>query len=283
MKLPPFDYRAPTSLQEALALLADHPGDARLLAGGQSLIPILAFRLAQPALLIDLRHVPSLNHIDINDTATTLGAMVRWCEIEKSEPLRQAQPLLYDACLHIAHYQIRNRGTVGGSLAHADPAAELPGVAVCCEARIRLSSGQEIAAAEFFTGALQTTLGPEEMILGVVFPVWPAARKWGFAEFARRPGDLAIAGIALFYDFDMAGRARDAHIAVIGATNLPMRLSAAEALLNGADLNEAAIAAVAQAAADSADPPADIHASIAYRKSLVATLVRRALVQAMSR
>jgi carbon-monoxide dehydrogenase medium subunit len=121
------------------------------------------------------------------------------------------------------------------------------------------------------------------MILGVVFPAWPAARKWGFAEFARRPGDLALAGIALFYDLDAAGRPSGAHIAVIGATDLPMRLPAAEALLNGAGLDETSVAAIAQAAADSVDPPADIHASIAYRKSLVATLTGRALSHAMSR
>lgn len=283
MKLPAFDYRAPTSLQEALSLLADNPGSARLLAGGQSLIPVLAFRLAQPGLLVDLRHVPDLNRIDIDDASTTLGAMVRWCDIEKSAALKQAQPLLYDACLHVAHYQIRNRGTVGGSLAHADPAAELPGLAVCCDASIRLSSGQKLPAAEFFTSALQTVLEPEDMILDVAFPAWPQGRKWGFAEFARRPGDLALAGIALFYDLDEAGRPSEGHIAVIGATDVPKRLPAAETLLNGAVLDEARIAAVSQAVADSIDPPADIHASVAYRKSLAATMAERALIHAMSR
>ena len=195
MKLPPFDYACPTTLPEAVQLLASHDGDAKAIAGGQSLVPMLAFRLAQPSLLVDLRKLADLRGIRISDAGVTLGAMVRWRDIEDDERLETAHPLLKAAISHVAHYQIRNRGTVGGSVAHADPAAEMPGIAVTCDAEIGVvgkSGARAIRAADFFQGALTTALATDEIIVEIRLPAWPAGRRWGFQEFARRRGDFAM-------------------------------------------------------------------------------------------
>src|SRR5258705_671653 len=202
MKLPAFDYACPTTLPEAVQLLASGDGEAKALAGGQSLVPMLAFRLAQPALLVDLRKLSDLRGIRISEKGVTLGAMVRWRDIEDDKRLNTAHPLLKAAIAHVAHYQIRNRGTVGGSLAHADPAAEMPGIAVTCDAEIAVvgTSGQRvIKAADFFQGPLMTALTSDEIIVEVRLPAWPAGRRWGFEEFARRRGDFAIAAAALLF------------------------------------------------------------------------------------
>src|SRR2546423_3089490 len=201
MKLPPFEYACPTTVSEAVALLASHDGEAKALAGGQSLVPMLAFRLASPALLVDLRKLAELRRIRITSENVALGAMVRWREIEDDVRLRTAHPLLLAAIGHVAHYQIRNRGTVGGSIAHADPAAEMPGIAVTCEAEIAVigrAGRRVIAAGDFFRGPLMTALAPDEIIVEVRLPEWPPARRWGFEEFARRRGDFALAAAAVF-------------------------------------------------------------------------------------
>src|ERR1700738_2082433 len=226
MKLPPFDYACPTTLAEAVQLLASHD-DAKALAGGQSLVPMLAFRLLHPALLVDLRKLADLRGISVTENGVTLGAMVRWREIEDDARLATAHPLLNAAIAHVAHYQIRNRGTVGGSIAHADPAAEMPGIALTCEAEIAVvgtSGARLIEAADFFTGALTTALAPDEIIVEVRLPRWPARRRWGFQEFARRRGDFALAAAAVFYDEDARGRAINAHVGVIGVADRPLRL-----------------------------------------------------------
>jgi len=282
MKLPPFEYSCPTSLSDAIALLAAHGGEAKPLAGGQSLVPMLAFRVASPSLVIDLRKVEELRQITISGQGVTLGAMVRWRDILDDARLRAAHPLLVEAIAHVAHYQIRNRGTVGGSLAHADPAAEMPGIAVTCDAEIGVASKaatRTIAAADFFQGPLMTALKPDEIITEIRLPPWPARRRFGFAEFARRKGDFAIAGVALFYDLDDGGKASGAHIGAIGVADRPLRL-AAENVLNGKLIDAATIAAVAEAASAAVDPPDDIHASGAYRRALLGTLVERALASA---
>ena len=282
MKPARFDYACPATLAEAVALLASRPGDAKALAGGQSLMPVLAFRLAQPSLLVDLRKLPGLDRVAIGADGVRLGAGVRWRDIERDARLGEAHPLLRAAVAHVAHYQIRNRGTVGGSLAHADPAAELPGIAVACDAEIRIvgtKGPRTVKAAEFFTGALSTVLMPDEIVTELHLPAWPAARRWGFEEFARRRGDFALAGIAAFYD-PAAGRAANAHIAVIGACARPHRIAAAEAELNGSAVDEAAIAAAARAAAAAVDPPSDLHADADYRRALVEVMTERALRRA---
>jgi carbon-monoxide dehydrogenase medium subunit len=282
MKPARFDYACPATLADAVALLAARPGEAKPLAGGQSLMPVLAFRLAQPSLLVDLRKIPDLARIAIGADGVRLGASVRWRDIERDARLAAAHPLLRAAVAHVAHYQIRNRGTVGGSLAHADPAAELPGIAVACDAEIRIvgaNGARTVQAGAFFTGALSTVLAPDEIITELHLPAWPAARRWGFEEFARRRGDFALAGIAAFYD-PAAGRAENAHIAVIGACTRPHRIAAAEAALNGRAVEEAAILAAARAAAAAVDPPSDLHADADYRRALVEVMVERALQRA---
>src|SRR6266851_3618846 len=250
MKLPPFDYACPTTLPEAVQLLASRDGDAKALAGGQSLVPMLAFRLAQPALLVDLRKLADLRGIRISDKCVTLGAMVRWREILDDARLDTAHPLLKAAIAHVAHYQIRNRGTVGGSIAHADPAAEMPGIAMTCDADIAVvgtSGTRVISAADFFQGALTTALTSDEIIVEVRLPAWPKRRRWGFQEFARRRGDFAMAAAAVFYDQDQSGKATNAHVGVIGVADRPLRLDAVEAVLNGRAI-DAAIIAKAEAA-----------------------------------
>jgi aerobic carbon-monoxide dehydrogenase medium subunit len=279
MKLPPFDYACPTTLPEAIQLLASND-DAKALAGGQSLVPMLAFRLSQPSLLVDLRKLADLRGIRISDAGVTFGAMVRWRDIEDDERLETAHPLLKAAISHVAHYQIRNRGTVGGSIAHADPAAEMPGIAITCDAEIGVvgkSGARVIQAADFFQGALTTALTTDEIIVDIRLPAWPAGRRWGFQEFARRRGDFAMAAAAVFYDQDERGKARNAHVGVIGVGDRPMRLTAVEDVLNGQTIDEATIAKADAATSAAVDPQDDIHASAAYRRALVGTMVERAL------
>jgi carbon-monoxide dehydrogenase medium subunit len=279
MKPAPFEYQAPATLREAIELLASNP-EAMVIAGGQSLMPVLALRLATPSLLVDLRRIPGLAAIAIGDSGVRLGARVRWHDIEDDRRLEIAHPLLREAIAHVAHYQIRNRGTVGGSLAHADPAAELPGVAVTCEAEITLvgaAGSRTVRAGEFFTGPLSTVRERDEIITELYLPFWPKDRHWAFLKFAQRQGDFALAGIALFYDEGQDGRVRNAHIGVIGACDRPRRLTAVETVLNGRLVDEVLIREAAETAARTVDPPEDLHAPAAYRRALVATLVKRSL------
>jgi carbon-monoxide dehydrogenase medium subunit len=243
----------------------------------------MAFRLSDPAILVDLRKLPGLQAIEIDGHSIRLGAMVRWRDIEEDVGLRDACPILAEAIAHVAHYQIRNRGTVGGSLAHADPASEMPGLAVLCDAAIEIEgqTGQRtVSAHDFFVGPLTTTLKADELIVGVRLARWPKHRRWAFEEFAIRRGDFALAAVGLFYDQDDAHRVSNAHISVIAATDIPRRLPAAEAALNGKVIDEETILAAAGAAAAAVDPPHDIHASRDYRRALVATLLSRALRRA---
>ena len=280
MKLPPFEYACPSTISEAVALLAAHDGEAKPLAGGQSLVPMLAFRVASPSLIVDLRKVAELRRIGITDDGVTLGAMTRWRDILDDARLAAAHPLLVAAVGHIAHYQIRNRGTVGGSLAHADPAAELPGIAVTCEATIAVvgkAGARVIKAADFFQGPLMTALKADEIITEIRLPPWRVRRRFGFAEFARRRGDFALAAAALFYDEDGDGKADNVHVGAVGIADRPLRLAAVEQVLNGNTIDEATIAAAEAAASATIDPPDDIHAGGAYRKILIGVMVERAL------
>ena len=285
MKLPPFEYACPATLAEAVALLASHDGEAKPLAGGQSLMPMMAFRVAQPSLLVDLRKLPDLNLISIGSDGVRLGALVRWRDIQDDQRLASAHPLLQAAIAHVAHYQIRNRGTVGGSVCHADPAAEMPGIAVTCDAEMTVvgKGGQRvIKAVDFFLGALTTALKPDEILTEVKLPPWPAARRFGFQEFARRRGDFAMAGIAVFYDPDAGGKAGNAHVGVIGVGDRPRRLKGAEAAIDGRAVDEATMIKAVEAASAEVEPQDDIHASAAYRRALTGTMVERALKAAAS-
>ncbi|VTU36094.1 Carbon monoxide dehydrogenase medium chain [Variovorax sp. PBS-H4] len=286
MKFSNFEYHAPASPVEVVELLSQYAGEAKIIAGGQSLLPTMAYRMAQPAALVDLKNVPDLNYISLKADGVHIGARTRWRDIEDSEVLARAHPLLQEAVHHVAHYQIRNRGTVGGSLAHGDPASELPCIAVTCDAQLRIlgpKGERTIKADGFFTGPLSTELAEDEMILAFQLPFWPAQRRWAFQEFARRAGDFAMAGIALFYDLDAQQRATNVHIGVVGACSTPRRLGRAEAALNGKKIDAASIEAAACAASDEVDPTTDIHATAAYRRSLVATLLKRSLKEAQER
>ena len=285
MKLPSFDYACPATIAEAVALLAAHGGEAKPIAGGQSLVPMLAFRLTVPSLLVDLRKLSELRQIKITDAGIVLGAMVRWRDILEDRLLRQAHPLLTTAVEHIGHYQIRNRGTVGGSLAHADPAAELPGIAVTCDADIVAhgSAGpRAIAAADFFRGALMTTLRPDEIVTEIRFPAWPKQRHFGFREFARRRGDFALAAAAVAFD-EIEKKFRDVRVGAIGVGDRPLRLTVAERALEGRVISEAAVTGCAAAASAAVDPADDIHTSGGYRKTLIGVMVERALRDAIGR
>jgi aerobic carbon-monoxide dehydrogenase medium subunit len=212
-----------------------------------------------------------------------LGAMVRWRQIEDDVRLVSAHPLLVSALKHVAHYQVRNRGTIGGSLAHADPAAELPGIVVTCEAEITAigTAGRRvIRAADFFLGPLTTALRPEEIIVELHLPPWPTQRRWGFEEFSRRRGDFALAAAALYYDTQPDGKASNSHVGVMGVGDRPQRLAQVEAILNGRVIDRDTIAKAERAAAAAINPSDDIHASAAYRRALVGTMVERALKRA---
>jgi carbon-monoxide dehydrogenase medium subunit len=280
MKLPPLEYACPGSLSEAVALLESRGGEARAIAGGQSLMPMLAFRVVAPSLLVDLRKIPGLREISISSDGVRLGAMVRWRDIEDDARLVTAHPLLKAAVAHVAHYQIRNRGTVGGSVAHADPAAEMPGIAVTCDAEIAVvgaSGSRTIGAADFFLSALTTALEHDEIITEIRLPAWPLRRRWGFQEFSRRRGDFAMAAAAVFYDQDAAGKATNAHVGVIGLGDRPRRLPEVETLLNGSTIDEALMERAAEVTSATVEAQEDIHASAAYRRSLAGTMVERAL------
>ncbi|MCC6532075.1 MAG: FAD binding domain-containing protein [Burkholderiales bacterium] len=282
MKLPSFDYAAPSTLQEAVSLLGAHAGSALAIAGGQSLLPMLAYRLVAPSLLIDLRRVPGLDAISVTDEGVCLGSKVRWCDVESDARLRTAHPLLAQAVTHVGHSSIRNRGTVGGSLAHADPAAELPGIALTCDAQIAVAGAlcpRTIRAEDFFLGPMTTALASDELIVELRFPAWPAARRWAFEELARQRGAFAIAGLALYYDLRDAAAA-NVHIGVFGAGPRPQRITQAEAALNGRVIDEQAIAAAARTASATVEAIDDVNASAAYRRSLVGTLLERALTRA---
>jgi len=279
MKLPEFEYRSPATLSEVIALLVAADGEAKLLSGGQSLMPMLAFRMATPTVLVDLRKVEGLDAIEINGDVR-LGARVRWCDIEKDQRLATAHPLLQEAVRHIAHYQIRNSGTVGGSLAHADPAAEFPALAVACGAvisTVAANGSRTVAAEDFFLGPLVTVLEPDEIITGITFPAWKAGRRFGFQEFARRRGDFAIAGAIVHYDIDAGGRMADVHVGAFGLGDTPIRLQVAESLLDGQQPTAELFERVATAATEDVEIQDDIHADAEYRRSLLGTMLMRAL------
>ena len=286
MKFSNFEYHAPSTPAEVVELLGRYSGEAKIISGGQSLLPTMAYRMAQPAALVDLKNIPGLNHITVKADGLHIGARTRWRDIEDSKELPLANPLLQEAVHHVAHYQVRNRGTVGGSLAHGDPASELPCIAVTCDAQLRVLGPQgerTIKADGFFTGPLSTELAEDEMILALELPAWPAGRRWAFQEFARRAGDFAMAGVAVFYDLDEQQRATNVHIGVVGACSTPRRIRTAEAALNGKQIDDASMDAAGRAASAEVDPMTDIHATAAYRRALVGTLLKRSLKEAQGR
>ena len=287
MKPPAFDYAAPTTLAEAIALLVQHEGDAKVLSGGQSLVPLLNMRLARPAVLVDLARVPDLDYVRSEGDGFAIGAMTRQRTVELS-PLVQAQhPMLHAGVMLIAHPQNRNQGTIGGSLAHADPAAELPALALALEASFRATGPQgerSIAASDFFLTYLTTALDSREILTGVRFPTLPARTGWSIVEVARRHGDFALAGVVAVVTLQPDGCCASARLVLFGVGSTPIRAQGAERLLVGQPAEPAVFArAGAQAAADLEEPLSDVHATAIYRRDLARVLTGRALAEATSR
>ena len=286
MKPPPFEYHAPESLDEAVALLAAHGDECRPLAGGQSLVPLLNFRLARPAHLVDLNWADGFPGFEAGPSGLSIGAMVRQRRAERSPEVQAGCPLLVDALSLIGHPAIRNRGTVGGSIAHADPAAELPAVALALDAELvaRGPRGERtVGAPDFFVGHYSTALQPDECLVRVDLPPWPPGAGWSIQETARRHGDFAIAAAAAVVELDGAGTVARARVALAGVADRPVRATAAEEVLAGAVAGPEAIGAAAEQAAVGIDPPSDLHGSAAYRRHVVQVLVRRALESAAHR
>lgn len=284
MKLPAFEHHVATSLDEALAVLAEHGDEAKVLAGGQSLVPLLALRLARPEHLVDINRIDELGGI-ANGDGLRLGSVVRQRAVERSPEMRAANPLLTDAVRFIGHAAIRNRGTVGGSLAHGDPAAELPTVLIALDGEVEAASTRgtrRVAAADLYDGFLTTVLEPDELLTAVHLPAWASGTGWSFQEFSRRSGDFAIAGVAVALRLD-GGTVAEARIALSGVDQTPVRASAAEATLVGQAPSPELWAAAAADGARDLEPPSDLHGTSAYRRHLAGVLIRRALEEASAR
>jgi CO/xanthine dehydrogenase FAD-binding subunit len=287
MKPPRFDYADPRTLGEAVALLQQHEGEAKLLSGGQSLVPLLNMRLARPAILVDLAKVAGLDHVREDGATLAIGAMTRQRSVELSPVVKARHPMLHAATLHIAHPQNRNQGTVGGSLAHADPAAELPALALVLGAEMRaVGPGGErtIGAAEFFVTYLTTALEPSEILIEARFPTLPARTGWSVTEVARRHGDFALAGVMATVTLDDRGRCAGARLVLFGVGATPVRARRAEQMLAGEKPEAALFERAGRTAAEEIDEPlSDVHASAEYRRDLARVLGRRALAEAAAR
>jgi CO/xanthine dehydrogenase FAD-binding subunit len=287
MKPAPFKYIAASSLDHALALKAEYGDDARFLAGGQSLVPAMNFRLSQPPVLIDVNPLDECAGIVRSEGGEIhVGALTRYRELERAGEFLRFCPLFADALPHIAHPQIRNRGTIGGNLAHADPASELPAVAVAMEARMRLrsSAGQrEIAASEFFIGPLTTDIAANEMLVDIVFPSPKPRSGTCFLEIARRRGDFALAGVAAAVTLDEEQRCTDARLALCGVGETPVDASHAASLLIGRRCTREAIDAVASEVGNTIAPSGNVHASPDYQRHIAVVLTKRALDMAHTR
>ena len=295
MKPAPFRYAHAASLADAIALLAAVPGETKVLAGGQSLVPMLNMRLVRPAVLVDLNGLRELTGITpTTDGGLRIGALTRHSELAALPVVIERAPLLAEAARHVGHAAIRNQGTLGGSLAHADPAAELPAALLALDARVQITGPRgprEVAADAFFRGLLATALGPDEILTAIEVPAQPAG--WGFVEIARRPGDFALAGVAAVvrvgYPLTLPSppRGREGELRVrlvgFGVGDRPLRLTGAERLLAGATLTAATAAQAGAAAGADCDPPSDVHGSADYRRHLATVLTERALLQAGTR
>ena len=288
MKPAAFEYRVPGTLQETLDLLVEHESDAKILAGGQSLIPSMNFRVLQPAMLIDINRIDDLDTIQADDQGgVRIGAMARQASLEHDALIADRLPLLHETLPNIAHPQIRNRGTIGGSLVHADPASELPAYALARQARMRVSnaSGERwIEAADFFQGMFTTALAPDEMLIEIELPALPAGAGWSFQEMARRRGDYALMGLAAVLVLDQAGICQDVRLVYLNAGDGPMRAQEAEKMLIGEQPGPELFEAAASSAAEhEIDPFGSVHATVEFQRHLAQVLTRRALKTAHER
>lgn len=283
MKPAPFEYRDPESLEQTLALLSEYGDDAKILAGGQSLIPLLNFRLARPEVLVDINRVESLAGIEEQPTGLRIGAATRQSALERSALVGGQQPLLTEMIRYVAHGQIRNRGTVGGSIAHADPAAELPTAMTALDASFISASNRgerRIAAEDFFVTHLTTVLEDDEVLVAIEVPRAPAGTRVAFEEFARRHGDYALGGAAVVFTADAAGICSRARVTLLAAGDVPVRARAAETVLEGAVVDAAVAREAAAAAVQHVDPVSDGHGDSQYRTSVIEAMCERAIVRA---
>ncbi len=287
MKPPKFDYYDPRSLDEALALLDRHSDNAKVLAGGQSLMPLLNMRLARPSIVVDINQIEELNYVRASDGGIAIGAIARQRALQTEKLIAERVPILREAAYYIAHPQIRSRGTICGSIAHADPAAELPALALALDAEMILTSAKAartVGAKAFFQSFFTTALKANEILTEVRFPAPPKDSAWSVLEISRRHGDFAIAGIiaglVLESNREVIAHARLVYFGV-GAT--PIRVTAAEEALIGHTASESAFEAAAQSAKQGIDPTSDIHATEEYRRALAATLTKRALRAALQK
>jgi CO/xanthine dehydrogenase FAD-binding subunit len=287
VKPAPFDYHAPTSTSEAVELLGRVGTDGKVLAGGQSLMPLLNLRLARPSQLIDINGLQSeIGQIRTDDGGVAIGAMTRQRAAERSVLIAERCPLLAEALPLIGHPQIRNRGTIGGSLAHADPASELPAVMSVLDAQLvaRAAHGERVVkVGDFFVGFLTTALEPDELLVEVRIPAWPRGAGWSFQEVSRRHGDFAMVGVATMVLLNPDGTISEARLGYTGVAALPVRARAAERLLGGQHPSADVFAEAAEAGARELDPQDDIHAPAAYRTHVAKVLTSRALHVAVQR
>jgi len=285
MKPVAFDYMAAESLDDAVSALARAGGDGKILAGGQSLVPMLNFRLVRPSILIDINRVRDLGYVDATGDVVRVGALTRHHSLETSAVIRAHLPIVTAAVQHVAHLAIRNRGTIGGSLSHADPAAELPMMAVLLDAKIGIRSlqGRRVAdARRFFTGSLTTELKHDEMVTDVEFPRLLPNTGWAFEEMARRAGDFALAAVGVTMSA-REGKADRVRIGMMGVGETPLRALEAEGLLAGKAIDAQALETAASAIEAAVEPNTDLHASADYRRFLVGALARRAISVAWQR
>lgn len=285
MKPAAFDYVRPDSLGEALQALSRHRENGKILAGGQSLVPMMNMRVVHPEVLIDINRVPGLDGIRVDGAELVVGALARHSRLLESDIVAKHCPLMVEAYHHVAHKPIRNRGTLGGNISHADPASEMPAVLVAVAATVVVKSAageRRIAAADFFTGPMQTALRADEMVVEIRVPVAPPGQGWAFEEEANRKGDFAMAAIATTVLLK-GGKCERAALAVAGMGDHATRLPAVEALLAGKPLDAQQIGAAAAAARKAVDPSGSYHADPEYKRDLVAALVERALQRAAAR
>ena len=284
MKPAKFDYFAPTTLDEAMELLAQHGPDAKVLAGGQSLMPMMNLRLVRPAVVVDINRIEGLSGISASDGTITVGALARQRDLQRSDIIRGAFPMMTAAISHIGHFQIRNRGTIGGSLAHADPAAELPAICTALNAEFVAADGggtQTVAASEFAVGPLMTSLEPEQLLTEIRLPTLNGdGWRWGFKEVSRRQGDFALVGAVAMLRNDADGICQEARITMFAVGDAPARMPAAEESLVGRVVDDAARREAAAMVSAAVSPGSDIHASAEYRTEVSAVMARRALEDA---
>jgi CO/xanthine dehydrogenase FAD-binding subunit len=286
MKSAPFKYLAPATRQQALEAVRAYGDDGKVLAGGQSLVPLLAMRLARPSVIIDLNRVPEFAYLKWGRAGLAIGTMTRQYTVETDKTVATKMPLLHAATRWIGHPQIRTRGTVGGSLAHADPAAELPAVASLLGGKFVLTSakGERVVdVREFYVGYLTTALRPDELLTEVRFEAQPPGAGWAFTEVARRHGDFALCGVAVLLQCDARRRCTDARLAFFGVSHGPVRIEAVENALIGKPLTQSAADEAGRLASAALDPESDIHASARYRKHVAGVLASRGIMEAVTR